>query len=198
MFDSTRELTQSYYKTYKIDELESPMKLELKEKLGIDIEACLECGKCTGGCSNAHIFDYTPRKLVQLIKLGQEDRLYNLDALWSCVACQLCGDRCPAGIDIPRIIDYVREKAVNRGLVADGNQVKLFYDLMLESVGKTGRVAETSLMIKYNLKRGRYFSDADLGQKLFFKGKLKLLSPKVKNMAQLRHILKNVDRQREG
>lgn len=198
MPDPTKSHTESFYKIYKIDELESPLKLELREKLGIDIEACLECGKCTGGCSNAHIFDYTPRKIVQLIKLGQEQRLYDMDALWSCVSCHLCVDRCPSGIDIPRIMDYVREKAVNQGLVADGNQVKLFYDLMLDSIGKTGRIAETSLMVKYNLKRGQYFSDADLGQKLFFRGKLKVLSPKVKNMEQLHRIFANIDRQREG
>jgi len=197
MPDSTKQVTQSYYKTYKLDNIDDSLKLELKEKCGIDIETCLECGKCTGGCSNTHIFDFTPRKIVQLIKMGQETRLYHLDALWTCVSCQLCVDRCPAGIDIARIIDFVREKAIKRGAEPTRSNVKMFHELMLDEINKTGRVGETVLMIKFNLKRGLYFENADLGRKLFFKGKLKLFIPGIKNIGQVRRMFNSNPVQRE-
>lgn len=198
MPDSAKQLTQSYYKTFKLDDIDDSLKRELKEKCGIDIETCLECGKCTGGCSNTHIFDFTPRKIVQLIKMGQEDRLYHLDALWTCVSCQLCVDRCPAGIDIARIIDFVREKAVKRGVEPTRSNVKLFHELMLDSINKTGRVGEAALMIKFNLKRGLYFQDAELGKRMFFKGKLKPFIPSVKNIGQVRRMFNKNPVQREG
>jgi len=191
MSNTAKEVTQNYFKAYKLDEVDDSLKRELKEWCAIDIETCLECGKCTGGCSNAHIFDFTPRKIIQLVKMGQLERLYSMDSLWTCVACQLCVDRCPAGIDIARLIDYIREKAVGQGAEPTRSNVRLFNELMLDSIYRTGRVGEALLMIKFNLKRGLYFQDADLGQKLFFKGKLKPFTPRVKNIRQVRRMFNN-------
>ncbi|MBP1720975.1 MAG: putative heterodisulfide reductase, subunit, partial [Deltaproteobacteria bacterium] len=160
------------YTPLRLDEIDSALQRELKEKIDIDIETCLECGKCSGGCSNGHIFDYTPRKIVQLVKLGDEETLAGMDALWICLSCQLCLDRCPSGIDIPRILDYLREKAVTRGVKASRPDVHLFMELMLEEARDKGRVSEVPLMIRFKRKTGQYLKDAGLGFKMFLKGKL--------------------------
>jgi heterodisulfide reductase subunit C len=160
------------YKPLRLDEIETALPLELREKLGIDIETCLECGKCSGGCSNGHIFDYTPRKIVQLVKLGDEKVLAGMDSLWICLSCQLCLDRCPSGIDIPRILDYLRERAVKRGARASRPVVRDFMDLMLEEVRDRGRISEVPLMIRFKKKTGQYLKDARLGFRMFLKGKL--------------------------
>lgn len=172
--------------------------MELKQVLGIDIEVCLECGKCSGGCSNGHIFDYTPRKIVQLVKLGFEDTLMKMDALWICLSCQLCLDRCPAGIDIPRILDYLREKARRKGITVTRPNVLLFQELMLDSIRKRGKVAEFPLMLKFNFKSGQYLKDAGLGMKMFAKGKLSLLSPGVQNKEDVRRLFTSEPAQDKG
>ena len=172
----------------RLERIESPLKRELKDLFGIDVDTCLECGKCSGGCSNGHVFDYTPRKIVQLVKLGAEDRLLKMDALWICLSCQLCLDRCPSGIDIPRILDYLREKARRRGIPATRPAVGLFHDLMLEQIRKTGRVSEVGLMLRFKAATGAYMKDAGIGVKLFLKGKLNPFSPAVKGVDEMRRL----------
>ncbi|MGS0765875.1 4Fe-4S dicluster domain-containing protein [Syntrophomonas curvata] len=185
MPDTSGIETRAFFKAVKLDAIDDSLQKEIKMACGVDVETCLECGKCSGGCSNTHIFDITARQIVKLIKMGQEEPLLSMDALWTCVSCQLCGERCPSGIDIARIMDCLREKAYKKGIKATRYQVQLFHELMLDAIKKTGRVAEGQLMIKFNLKTGRYFKDADLGRRLFLKGKIKPFSSKIRNREDL-------------
>jgi heterodisulfide reductase subunit C len=191
-------MVPNLYRPIHLDKTAGALQVELKEVLGIDIEVCLECGKCSGGCSNGHIFDYTPRKIVQLVKLGFEDTLMKMDALWICLSCQLCLDRCPAGIDIPRILDYLREKARRKGITVTRPNVLLFQELMLDSIRKRGKVAEFPLMLKFNFKSGQYLKDAGLGMKMFAKGKLSLISPGVQNKEDVRRLFTSEPAQDKG
>jgi len=177
------------YTPLRLDEIDSALQRELKEKIDIDIETCLECGKCSGGCSNGHIFDYTPRKIVQLVKLGDEETLAGMDALWICLSCQLCLDRCPAGIDIPRILDYFREKAVTKGVKATRPDVHLFMELMLEEARDKGRISEVPLMIRFKKKTGQYLKDAGLGFRMFLKGKLSPFPSRMQKPEGLKKLL---------
>jgi heterodisulfide reductase subunit C len=186
-----------FHRPVRLDEVDDGLRKEILENCGIDVEMCLECGKCSGGCSNGHIFDYTPRKIVQLVKYNAADTLMNMDALWACLACHLCVDRCPSGIDTPKIIDYMRTRAYRREQTATRPHVKLFYELMLHSVRKKGRISELPLGLKFNWRTGQYAKDANLAMKMFFKGKLSLLSPGVRKRNEIRRIFRS-SQVREG
>lgn len=177
-----------YFKALQLDELGNDLSQEVLQNCGVDITHCLECGKCSGGCSNAHIFDFTPRKIVQMIKVGDEERLLHMDALWTCVACQLCVDRCPSGIDIPRLMDYLREKAIALGILPTRPAVELFHRLMLDEVNNRGRVSELYLMMNFNLKSGQYLNNAELGPQMLLKGKLNPFPARVKKIDKLRRL----------
>jgi len=186
-----------YYQPLRLDQVSSALQEEIKQVCGVDVETCLECGKCTGGCSNAHIFDLTPRKIVQLVKLDDEKRLLHMDSLWTCVSCQLCVDRCPSHIDIPRILDHMREKARKKNVRAQRESIEIFHELMLDSIRKTGRVAEAPLALKHNLRTRQYLKDADLGRRMFFKGKLNPFAPKVKDINRVQKVFARTIDQKE-
>lgn len=198
MPSSNTTMTQAYFKTINLDEIDNSLQQEIFNNCGINLDTCLECGKCSGGCSNTHIFDITARQIVKLIKMGDEATLLNMDSLWTCVACQLCIDRCPSSIDIPRIMDYLREKAYVNNVPATREQVKLFHELMLGHIEKGGRVEEGLLAIEFNLKTGDYFKDVfDPGMKMFFKGKVNPFTPKMKKREETRQIF-NLTTQKRG
>lgn len=186
---SSTTMTESFFKAIKMDELDNSFQQELLDNCGIDLNTCMECGKCSGGCSNTHIFDITARQVVKLIKMGEVDTLLKMDSLWTCVSCQLCVDRCPSSIDIPRIMDYLREKAYGNEMPATREHIKIFHELMLRHIEKGGRVEEGLLAMEFNLKTGDYFKDVfDPGIKMFFKGKVNPFTPKMKKREETRRI----------
>ncbi len=180
------------YRVRPLNAGKSSLAEEIKNELAVDIARCMECGKCSGGCTWAEHFDWTPRKIVQLIKLDERAALLEMSALWTCLSCQLCLDRCPSGIDIPRILDWLRAKAHKAGINKNHQHIQTFYELMLTDIRRRGRINEVFLMAQYNLLTGRYFNNAMLGQKMFLKGKLKLLSSGTKEMRSLRPFFKDV------
>jgi len=161
------------------------LKQELLEDRGIDVDRCLECGKCTGGCPSGYMFDYAPRQIVQLVKLDALDTLLAMDSLSACLGCRLCTDRCPAAIDAAGLIDYFRERTREQGGSPMRTDANLFNEIFLAGVRSRGRISEFSLMLRFNVKTSRYLQGASLGGKLLAKGKLRLRSSKVKDRAAL-------------
>lgn len=188
MSETVRQTSGIFYHLVKLDETDNTLAEEIKQNCGIDIEMCMECGKCSGGCSNGHIFDFTPRKIIQLIKLGKEEKLLNMDALWTCVSCHLCFDRCPSKINIAGIIDYLREKSHRKNIKPKRDKVLLFHEIVLDSVNHSGRLHELGSVIKFNVGTGMLFKDTMLGMKMFQKGKLSLLHFKIRDVKQVRRI----------
>jgi len=177
-----------YYTPISLNRIDDSLQREILSACNVDVELCLECGKCSGGCPNGHVFDYTPRKIVQLVKLGEEKTLMTMDALWICLSCHLCLDRCPSGIDIPRILDYIREKACQTGAKVSRPRVRLFYDLVLKSVSKRGHVSEMFVALRYNWETRQYMKDARLGIKMLLKGKLTPFGKRMKKKEEVRKL----------
>ncbi len=182
----------------QLDATSSTLQEQIENDCRVDLSCCYECGKCSGGCSTAYLMDYTPRQVIQLIKLGAKEALLQSKAIWVCVSCHLCQDRCPAAIDIPRIMDYLREMSCGEGVVSETNHVFLFNKLMLDHVFKRGRVSEAELALRFNLKTGQYTKDVKLGQRLFFKGKMMPFVPGVRDRRAVRKLFKLYRPGREG
>jgi len=187
----------SDYRPMRLDEIDDSLQKEIRKNCGVDVETCMECGKCSGGCSNGHVFDYTPRKVVQLVKLNAEDILMNMDALWICLSCHLCSDRCPSGIDTARILDYMRQKAHRQGLTTRP-KIRLFHELMLSSVQRSGRISELPLLLKYNWMTRQYMKDAEIGLRMLLKGKLTPYAPGVKDNEHIRRLFAGSTVERTG
>ncbi len=181
--------------TLKITASENKLREEIERACGVDLDLCYECGKCSGGCSTGHHYDFTPRKIIQMIRLGNvesADKLLQMDALSICVSCRLCLERCPSGIDTPKIIDYLREMAIKREVAPKRPGVDLFNTLFLDEIARRGRVSELSLIARFKIKTGDLWSDLETGIRLLFKGKLNPFTPGVKARGQIRKGLKRI------
>lgn len=82
---------------------------KVKEISGQNFYKCFQCGTCAGSCPMDEHINATPRKLMALLQLGQTEMLDNVNTPWVCASCHTCMVRCPRGIDIPRVMEALRQ-----------------------------------------------------------------------------------------
>lgn len=143
------------------------------------VQACIQCGTCTGSCPNAFAMDLTPRKLWRLVLMDQADDIFESKTFMLCSACYYCTLRCPRGLPLTEAMGALKQIATQRNLSRYKNS-SLFYKKFLESVRRHGRVREMEFMTLYfNAMRNPLlpFKFASLGLKLMRKGKVPLQLP---------------------
>ena len=89
---------------------------EQKEKLlrwsGTDVRKCMKCGKCSGRCPAFKEMDIKPHQFVSLLVKGKVEELLKSKAIWSCLSCMACVERCPRGVAPAAVIEAVRDTVV--------------------------------------------------------------------------------------
>ena len=79
---------------------------------GTDVKKCMKCGKCSGRCPAFHDMDIKPHQLVTLLGQGRVDVLLESDAIWNCLSCMACVERCPRGVAPAQVVEAVRDTVV--------------------------------------------------------------------------------------
>jgi heterodisulfide reductase subunit D len=92
---------------------------------GERVIACYQCGTCSGSCPTAPAMDYTPRRILHMLRLGLGTRVLQSRAIWLCTSCYSCTTRCPREIKITDAMIGLRRLAVERGMELPPNMVTL-------------------------------------------------------------------------
>lgn len=80
--------------------------------------ACVQCGKCTGGCPMAMKTKLNPRNLIyRLLIAGNGFNIEGRDELWDCTTCSTCYSRCPKQVNPMEAIIAMRSAFVEKGRV---------------------------------------------------------------------------------
>ena len=79
---------------------------------GTDVRKCKKCGKCSGRCPAFHEMDIKPHQFVSLLGQGRIDVLLESDAIWNCLSCMACVERCPRGVAPAAVVEAVRDTVV--------------------------------------------------------------------------------------
>ncbi|HEY75027.1 MAG TPA: 4Fe-4S dicluster domain-containing protein [Thermoflexia bacterium] len=101
--------------TISADKVRSEFVREVEEISGEDLLACNQCGKCSAGCPVASVMDLLPSQVIRLAQLGMEEVLESR-TIWICASCLTCVTRCPKGVDLPRLMEALREVALRAGV----------------------------------------------------------------------------------
>ena len=48
--------------------------------------------------------EYSPRRIIAMMRAGMLEKVFNSDSLMACVACYSCMAKCPRGIRLPEIL----------------------------------------------------------------------------------------------
>ncbi len=158
---------------------------------GVVIQSCYHCRKCTSGCPMAQVMDVKPNEIIRMVQAGRKERLLRSSAIWLCASCETCFTRCPNDVDIPRMIDVLREMSLEAGIVPQEREVMQFHEAFLGTVKRGGRVNEPLMIASFKIKTGTYLNDVLVGLKMFMKGKLTLFSPRTKNLKSIRKIFRS-------
>lgn len=81
---------------------------------GVDPRKCMKCGKCTAACPSYDEMEYHPHEFVAMVDSGEIELLLDSDAVYKCLSCMACVERCPRGVKPGRLIEAVRLMAVRR------------------------------------------------------------------------------------
>ncbi|MBN1287685.1 MAG: 4Fe-4S dicluster domain-containing protein [Anaerolineae bacterium] len=87
---------------------------EIEAISGVNLMACNQCGRCSAGCPVAFTLDVQPNQVIRMAQLGMEEVLASA-TIWTCAACLTCVARCPKGIDLPRVMEALRQISLRHG-----------------------------------------------------------------------------------
>ena len=79
---------------------------------GTDVRKCMKCGKCSGRCPAFNDMDIKPHQFVSMLCQGKIDKLLESQAIWNCLSCMACVERCPRGVAPAAVVEAVRETVV--------------------------------------------------------------------------------------
>ncbi len=167
----------------------------VEEELGQKIASCFHCSKCASGCPVAFAMDVQPNRVVRLVQMGLKDEALRSSSIWLCASCETCVTRCPNQVDIPAMMDVLRQIAIREKVPAADPAIPAFHAAFLSSVGKHGRVHDLGMLTTYKAKarkRGDALKDAGLGWEMFKRGKLRILPSKARETKQIRKMLREI------
>jgi heterodisulfide reductase subunit C len=84
----------------------------LKEISATDVVKCMKCGKCSGRCPAFHEMDIKPHQFVSYLVSGNVEKLMESKAIWNCLTCMACVERCPRGVAPAAVVEAVRDTVV--------------------------------------------------------------------------------------
>jgi heterodisulfide reductase subunit C len=174
---------------------------------GVDLFACYQCQKCTNGCPVAFTMDYGPHEMIRMLQLGLTEEIGQANTVWVCASCETCFTRCPQQIDIPALMDHLKQCLLRRGDKPTESAVVAFHQAFLENVRRFGRVNETVLMAEFQLKSlatGKAFDPKEalhnlkLGMSMFRKGRLGVVPKRTGGKEAVRKLFKDSPLQATG
>jgi len=98
-----------------VNTVRGPFVRQIEDISGQDLLACNQCGKCSAGCPVVAAMDLLPSQAIRLAQLGMEEVLES-NTIWICASCLTCVTRCPKGVDLPRLMEALRQTTLRKGI----------------------------------------------------------------------------------
>ncbi|MCW7075784.1 MAG: (Fe-S)-binding protein [Candidatus Syntrophoarchaeum sp.] len=81
-----------------------------------DLYTCMQCGKCTGGCTVSLKSPLNVRRMMRTALVSESsDAVLGLKELWDCTSCGTCTSRCPRSLDPAEVIFGMRSLLIEEG-----------------------------------------------------------------------------------
>ena len=148
---------------------------------------CVQCGTCSGSCPNANEMEYTPRKLIAMVRAGLQKDVLSSDAMWYCASCYLCTERCPRGVKVTDLMYALKQLAYRNGFRRGPTGEPIMYRTFVDLINQNGRVHEVSLASKVYMQSRpmALLRMAPIGLKMIRRGRSRLRPHTINDKEQL-------------
>lgn len=83
--------------------------VKISEISGENVNSCMQCGTCSAVCPMVESMELTSRQVMLLLQHGLYEKLVDSTTPWICASCHTCKVRCPRGVDVPRVMEALRQ-----------------------------------------------------------------------------------------
>ena len=178
------------------NELDKNFLGEIREKShSEEIDRCIQCGTCSSSCPMVEYMDYSPRKIIAMVKHGFKDDVLKSITPWLCASCYSCQVRCPSQIKITDVMYSLKRQAVEANVYPTKLPVTALAQEMHKLIARNGRSSELWVMVFMYLRLKDFISPfkmAGMGIDFLKTGRLSLKMEKIKNRKQLHGLIKAV------
>jgi heterodisulfide reductase subunit C len=136
--------------------------------------------------------DYTPRRIIAMVREGFRDEVLNSLTIWLCASCYSCTAECPREIKITDVMYALKQEAISKGVYPKRFPIPVLAQEFFRGVERTGRNSEGPLMVKFFLKTNPLgmLKNAPMAMRLWFKGRLSLFEEGMKNKGVVAKLLR--------
>jgi heterodisulfide reductase subunit C len=151
---------------------------------GNPLNACIQCGTCSGTCPVAEFMDHTPRRLIGLINANQKDDVIESNTYWFCASCFHCTVRCPSEIDIAGLMYSLKRYSIWKHQYPEDAIGPVFSETFVKSILRSGRSYEPVLAPSYIFSYGvrEFLNEAHTATNLMLKGRIPVIPPKLERL----------------
>jgi heterodisulfide reductase subunit C len=161
---------------------------------GNPLNACIQCGTCSGTCPAADYMDHTPRRIIGFVLADMKEEVLNSNTYWYCASCFHCTVRCPSMIDIAETMYALKRYSIWMHIQQEGLLGPTFSETFVKTILRSGRSYEPVLATTYLFSAGvkEFIQEATMATGLMLKGRLPILPPRIKRLENFRRMISRV------
>ncbi|HYL82479.1 MAG TPA: 4Fe-4S dicluster domain-containing protein [Candidatus Acidoferrum sp.] len=166
---------------------------------GEKLFSCIQCGTCSATCPVSHYMDYTPRRVIAMVREGFRYEVLNSQTIWLCASCYSCTVECPREIKITDVMYALKQEAISQGVYPKRFPIPVLAREFFRGVEQHGRSSEGLLMVKFYLKTNplEMLKNVTVAWRLWRTGRLSLGKEGTRDKGTVRTLLRAA-KQAEG
>jgi len=162
---------------------------------GAQLYSCIQCGTCSGMCPLSSYMDYTPRRIIAMIRAGFKGEVLTSYTTWLCASCYACTVECPSEIAITDIMYAVKRMAIRTGAYPGRFPTPVLAEEFFKSVERNGRSSEGRLLMRFFARTNplKMLKQAGLGWKLLRRGRISMKRESIRRRPELHKIMQALE-----
>jgi heterodisulfide reductase subunit C len=152
--------------------------------------SCIQCGTCSGTCPVSIYMDYTPRRIINLVREGFRTDALSSQTIWLCASCYSCAVRCPQQIQLTDVMYTLKREAIKNRLYPKRFAIPILAREFQRMVSRRGRSSEIWLVLRMALKSNRgvlFTTMLGTGWRLLRTGRMTLRRDRIDRVDELPH-----------